>query len=157
MSIKDSITALFPGLRDGAWTRTLTKVGFAICGIALAYLLLESNLIPWKPSYQWNIQGLVSDDSTNALSGVSVVATGYVRWTLINLLAGTAPRSFHSQTATDQNGHFALSFTGSTVTLTLEKTGYTEKQFVFHHSAGVSGGPWSATNRDLRIVLDPAH
>ena len=101
------------------------------------------------------------DRSTDALAGVTVVATGTVRWTLVNLWLGTGPKTFRAQTRTDSSGRFALSFRAATATLSFDKQGYAGPSFFLTRldgsplqRDGSSGESVALDDLDLSVRLE---
>lgn len=140
--------------------KKLIIFGLLLFGV---YLLLQTNLIPWKSSHSWHVRGRVFDKTTNALAGVSIVGDGTVRWTLINLFFGTGPRTFRAQTTTTMDGGFAFDCKASSFTLAFIKNGYAEKRLFFTHLDHVpvvreipSGDEQAKTDQDVQVFLDHA-
>ena len=133
--------------------KALLRVSAAALVALATYMLLQSNLVPWKRSYRWRMQGAVYDTSTNALAGVTVTASGYVRWTFIDLFFGTSPRTFSAHTTTDKSGRFRLAFSGSTPTLVFQKASYAQRRFVLHYIDAGPGDPSATTDRNLQVIL----
>jgi hypothetical protein len=143
-----------PTARPSRATRILVGASVATLIALIMWLLLQSNPTAIMPSYSWRVEGTVVDNSSNALAGAIVTAQGKLRFTTINLLFGTAEKTFHVQTTTDEAGHFALAFEGSSFTLVFSKAGYVEKSLPFIHYKGASGESWADTEQHLRVILD---
>ena len=132
--------------------------GLFLCGF---YLILQSDIIAWRPSHRCYIEGVVYDNATNALADTTVTADGHVRWSLLNLFFGTGPKTFHVETRTDSDGHFAVSCRPDRPFLQFKKDGYSEKRVSFLYSdgvpmvvsEGVSNGSPVPTDQRVKIFL----
>ncbi len=115
-----------------------------VCGLWLA---LRSNALAVWPACPWHISGVVLDNASSTLAGVTVMATGTIRVTTLNKVASTAPETFKVVSTTDQKGRFDLNFQAAFFKLVFTKTGYASKTLIFDDL--------SPTNQTLTLHVEP--
>ncbi len=131
-----------------------------VAGLSAAYIVCCTDLIAWKPARVWHLCGRVSDQASNAVADVRVLASGTTRWTLPNLLFGTRPPQFRASGLTGPAGGFAIRFKAASATLRFEKQGFETGSIFLTHIGGQpafydgeTGAPLQFSETNIEFAL----